>query len=103
MSSNEELSFTPMGEFFLFREIPKGQTAGGIALPEKCSDGDPMKGEVLKVGPGFMTENGTRLPMDVKPGDIVYMAFAYAEARDIMLGGKPYKIARNRDLVGLAK
>lgn len=45
-------------------------TKSGIILPE--SNEKPSKGEVIAVGNGKILENGTRAPIDVAVGDIVY-------------------------------
>ena len=47
-------------------------TKSGIILPE--SKEKPSKWEVVAVGNGKILENGTRAPIDVKVGDIVYFA-----------------------------
>lgn len=47
-------------------------TKSGIILPE--SKEKPNRGEVIAVGEGKILENGTRAPVDVKVGDIVYFA-----------------------------
>lgn len=47
-------------------------TKSGIILPE--SKEKPSKGEVIAVGEGKILENGSRAPIDVKIGDIVYFA-----------------------------
>ena len=45
-------------------------TKGGIVLPDTAKE-KPQEGEVIAVGPGRMTDDGKRIPMDVKVGDIV--------------------------------
>ncbi len=47
-------------------------TKSGIILPE--SKEKPSKGQVVAVGDGKILENGSRAPVDVKVGDIVYFA-----------------------------
>lgn len=47
-------------------------TKSGIILPE--SKEKPSKWEVVAVGNGKILENGSRAPIDVKVGDIVYFA-----------------------------
>jgi chaperonin GroES len=48
-------------------------TKGGIVLPDSAKQ-KPLEGEVLAVGPGKLSEDGKRIPMDVKVGDIVIYA-----------------------------
>ena len=47
-------------------------TKSGIILPE--SKEKPSKWEVVAIGNGKILENGSRAPIDVKVGDIVYFA-----------------------------
>ena len=47
-------------------------TKSGIILPE--SKEKPSKGQVVAVGDGKILENGSRAPVDVKVGDIIYFA-----------------------------
>ncbi len=47
-------------------------TKSGIILPE--SKEKPSKGQVVAVGNGKILENGSRAPVDVKVGDVVYFA-----------------------------
>ena len=57
-------------------------TKGGIVLPDTVKE-KPQEGEVLAIGPGRLSEEGTRIAMDVKVGDIVVYA---------RYGGTEYKI-----------
>jgi len=45
-------------------------TKGGIILPDTAKE-KPQEGEVMAVGPGRLSEDGKRVAMDVKVGDIV--------------------------------
>ncbi len=49
------------------------KTKSGIVLPDTVKE-KPQEGEVMAVGPGRMTEDGKRIPMDLKVGDIVIFA-----------------------------
>jgi len=49
-------------------------------LPDTAKE-KPQEGKVLAVGPGKMTDEGKRLPMDVAVGDIVIFA-KYGGHRD---------------------
>ncbi len=48
-------------------------TKSGIVLPDTAIE-RPQEGEVLAVGPGRLSEDGKRIAMDVKVGDIVIYA-----------------------------
>lgn len=57
----------------LVMPLPKETKAGSIFIPENA-DVSHIKYRVIAVGPGKRNPNGTRTPMDVKPGDTVIAA-----------------------------
>ena len=61
----------PMADRLVVKPIEKEDvTKGGIFLPDIAKE-KPQEGKVLAVGPGRLTEEGKRLVMDIKVGDIV--------------------------------
>ncbi|MFC1915629.1 co-chaperone GroES [Chloroflexota bacterium] len=46
------------------------KTKTGIYLPDTAKE-KPQEGKVIAVGPGRLSEDGKRIAMDVKVGDIV--------------------------------
>jgi chaperonin GroES len=47
------------------------QVRGGIIIPDTAKE-KPQKGEVISVGPGKLSDDGTkRVPLVVKKGDII--------------------------------
>jgi len=64
----------PLGDRVVVRPSSKEEvTKGGIVIPDTAKE-KPQEGEVIAVGPGRMTEDGKRIAMDVKVGDIVIYA-----------------------------
>lgn len=62
----------PLGDRVLIRlDQPEKQTPGGILLPDSARNERPGRGEVLAVGPGKATADGSPAPLAVKPGDRV--------------------------------
>lgn len=90
----------PLEDCVLIRRIPKGETAGGLILPDDAKIGLDL-GEVVAVGPGFRTQgDGALVPMDVKKGDLVYLHFRYNVPIDFEgKDGGDYCVARSRDLL----
>jgi len=67
----KSVKLEPLADRLVVRPIAKEEiTKGGIVLPDTAKE-KPQEGEVLAVGAGRVTEEGTRIPMDVKKGDIV--------------------------------
>lgn len=61
----------PLEDHIIVKPIAQELTTkSGILLPE--SKEKPSKWEVVAVGAGKILENGTRAPIDVAIGDIVY-------------------------------
>lgn len=95
------LNFQPMQDFVLIEPIRPTETAGGIALPEDAETGEPLKGRVVRKGPGKTTEYGAFVPVEgIEVGDLFYLTFAYAQPMNLSLGGRKYLLCRSRDLVG---
>ena len=64
----------PLGDRVVVQPIPKEEvTKGGIVLPDTAKE-KPQEGKVIAVGPGRLTDDGKRIAMDVKVGDIVIYA-----------------------------
>ncbi len=64
----------PLADRLVVKPIEREEvTKGGIVLPDTVKE-KPQEGEVLAVGPGRLSEDGKRIAMDVKVGDIVIYA-----------------------------
>lgn len=64
----------PLGDRVVVKPTPKEEvTKGGIVLPDTAKE-KPQEGKVIAVGPGRLTDDGKRIAMDVKVGDIVIYA-----------------------------
>ncbi len=70
----------PMGDRVVVKAIEREErTKGGIYIPDTAKE-RPQEGKVISVGPGRVTDDGQRVPMDIKTGDlVVYSKFAGTE------------------------
>ena len=75
--------------------IEKSGKAGKVIKPKGYDDKDEY-GTVMLVGGGKMLENGTRLPMSVKPGD--FILFQKYSASKIRHEGTDYLLIRDEDI-----
>lgn len=65
------MKIEPRNDYVLVQTDPKeAKSRGGILLPERIQE-DRMEAIVLAVGPGGMTANGIRIPIDLKEKDRV--------------------------------
>ncbi len=72
-------------------------TASGLVIPDTAKE-KPQEGTVLAVGPGRF-EDGQRLPLDVKVGDVViYSKYGGTEVR---FAGEDYLILSARDVLAV--
>ena len=94
-----KISFKPLGARVLIETMDQEEvTAGGIILPETAKE-KPQQGKVLAAGPGDRNEDGERIEMDVKVGDVVL--FAKYSGTEIKMDGKKYLIMRESDILGI--
>jgi len=72
----------PMADRVLVKPIEKEEkTKSGIYLPDTAKE-KPQEGEILAVGPGKMSDDGKRIPMDLKVGDtVVYAKYGGTEIK----------------------
>ena len=72
------------------------KTAGGIVLPDTAKE-KPQQGKITAVGQGKLLENGKRVPLSVKKGDMVL--FGKYSGTDVTIRGEEYKILRENELL----
>jgi chaperonin GroES len=72
----------PMADRVLVKPTEREEkTKSGIYLPDTVKE-KPQEGKVIAVGPGRMTEDGKRIALDVKVGDVVlYARYGGAEIK----------------------
>ena len=64
----------PLADRLVVKPIEREEvTKGGIVLPDTAKE-KPQEGKVMAIGPGRLSEDGKRIAMDVKVGDIVIYA-----------------------------
>ena len=95
MSTN----ITPLHDRVIVRRIEEGeQVRGGIIIPDSAKE-KPQEGEVVAAGAGKYKEDGTRQPLDVKPGDRVL--FGKYSGSEIKLDGEELLIMREDEILGI--
>lgn len=87
----------PLGDRVLVKPIEKEEkTKSGIYLPDTAKE-KPQEGEVIAVGPGKMTDDGKRVPMDLKVGDrVIYAKYGGTE---IKIDDEEMMILRESDIL----
>lgn len=89
--------FQPLGDRVVVRPIEREEvTKSGIVLPETAKE-KPQEGEVIAVGPGRITDDGKRIPMDLAVGDrVLFAKYAGTEFKE---DGVEYLIIRESDIL----
>ena len=87
----------PLADRLVVKPIEKEEvTKGGIVLPDIAKE-KPQEGEVLAVGPGRLSEDGKRIAMEVKVGDIV--VYAKYGGTEIKIEDEELIILRESDIL----
>ena len=74
------------------------QMRGGLYIPDTAKE-KPSQGEIVAVGPGKLSDDGTRLDMDVSVGDKVL--YGKYSGTDVTLEGEEYLILRESDILAI--
>ena len=75
-------------------------TKGGIIIPDAAKE-KPIEGKVVAVGNGKAQEDGKRIPLDVKEGDVVL--FGKYAGTEIQINGEEHLIMREDDIVAIVE
>lgn len=89
----------PLQDRILIKRVEEeNKTKGGIIIPDSAKE-KPQEGLVVSVGPGKVTENGTRVAPDVKAGDRIL--FGKYSGTDIKIDGVEHLILREDDVLAV--
>lgn len=93
------IALKPLEDKIIIKQAPaETTTASGLVIPDSAKE-KPQQGEVLAVGPGRMTDDGKRVPMDIKEGDkVLYSKYGGTE---VNYKGEDYLILSSRDILAI--
>jgi chaperonin GroES len=78
------------------QETDEQVSSGGIYIPDTAKE-KPQEGLVVAVGPGRLSDDGNRVPMDVEVGDtVVYSKYSGTEYKE---GDTEYLVVREDDIL----
>ena len=98
MTTKSKVSFKPLGNRIVVepQEGDEQVSAGGIYIPDTAKE-KPQEGTVVAVGPGRLSDEGKRIPMEVEVGDtVVYSKYGGTEYAE---GGTDYLVLREDDIL----
>jgi chaperonin GroES len=91
-------AFKPLGNRIVIEPLEGDDqlSSGGIFIPDSAKE-KPQDGTIVAVGPGRLTDEGNRVPMEVSVGDVVvYSKYAGTEYKE---NGIEYLIVREDDIL----
>jgi len=71
---------------------------GGIIIPDTAKE-KPQEGEVMEVGPGRTSEDGKKVPMEVKKGD--HILYGKYSGTEVTIDGSEFLIMRESDILAI--
>jgi chaperonin GroES len=92
-------SIRPLHDRVLVKRLDEQeQMRGGIIIPDTAKE-KPQQGEVIAAGEGKFREDGSRQPLDVRPGDRVL--FGKYSGSEVKIDGEEYLIMREDEILGV--
>ena len=93
------MNLRPLHDRIVVRRLEGGEeNVGGIIIPDSARE-KPQRGTVIAVGNGLVREDGARLALDVKPGDLIL--FGKYTNQEIKLDGEDYLIMREDEVLAV--
>lgn len=95
------MNLKPLGDRVLVKPAPAEQkTASGLYIASNAQE-KPQRGEIVAVGAGKLDDNGNRLPMDVKVGDVVI--YGKYGGNEVKVDGEDYLLMRADDIYAIVE
>ncbi len=100
MAKNASEKVAPLADRVVVKAMEEAeQMRGGLYIPDTAKE-KPQQGEVIALGPG-RTEDGKRVPMEVKTGDkVLYGKYSGTE---VTIDGEQLLILRESDILAIVK
>lgn len=100
-SGEVSITIKPLEDRIVIKQVEAERTtASGLVIPDTAKE-KPQEGEVLAVGPGRIDDNGQRIPMDVKVGDVVI--YSRYGGTEVKYAGEEYQILSARDVLAVVE
>ncbi|MFV1986685.1 MAG: co-chaperone GroES [Gemmatimonadota bacterium] len=98
-TASTKVSITPMADRVVIEPLEDTEEMrGGLYIPDTAKE-KPQQGSVVAVGPGRMSDEGERIPMEVKEGDrVLYGKYAGTE---VTIEGNQYLIVKEGDVLAI--
>ena len=95
------MKFRPLHDRVLVRRVQEEEkTKGGIIIPDTAKE-KPQEGEVVAVGTGLRSDDGSVVALEVKAGDRVL--FGKWSGTEVSVGGEELLIMKESDILGIVE
>jgi chaperonin GroES len=88
----------PLHDRIVVQRLEDAQRTGTIVIPDSAKE-KPQQGKVVAAGLGKPTDDGTRLPLDVKAGDTIL--FGKYAGQEVSVDGVDYLIMKEDDVLAI--
>ena len=89
----------PLHDRIIVRRLVEGeQKSCTIIIPDSAKE-KPQRGEVIAAGNGKVKDDGKRVPLDVKAGDLIL--FGKYTSQEVKLDGEEYLIMREDEVLAI--
>lgn len=93
------MKFRPLHDRVLVKRVESEEkTKSGLIIPDTAKE-KPMEGEIISIGTGIRSENGTITALDVQPGDRVL--FGKWAGTEIKIDGEDFLVMKESDIMGV--
>ena len=93
------MKIQPLHDRILVTRVAEASVGrGGIIIPDTAKE-KPQEGTVVAVGNGKVTEDGTRVPLDVQAGDRIL--FGKYTGSEVTIEDQEYVIMREEDVLAI--
>ena len=100
-TASTKVAIKPLEDRIVVQPLDAEQTtASGLVIPDTAKE-KPQEGVVLAVGPGRFDEQGRRLPLDIKVGDIVL--YSKYGGTEVKYNGEEYLVLSSRDVLAIVE
>jgi chaperonin GroES len=93
------MKIRPLHDLILIKRLEEQeQKKGGIIIPDTAKE-KPQEGKVIAVGNGKVSDEGKKIPLDVKAGDKIL--FGKYSGSEVKIDDEEYLIMREEDVLAI--
>ena len=93
------MKLRPLHDRIIVQRLEEGeQQIGGIIIPDTAKE-KPQRGKVVAAGTGKLKDDGKRIPLDVRAGDLIL--FGKYAGQEIKLEGEEYLIVKEDEVLAV--